>query len=293
MKDELIVQGRRLTRDEVRFIERLIAAHPSWHRTRLSRELCAHWSWRAVNGQLKDMACRTLLLKLERRGLIALPARQAASVNHFRHHTIAFVPHSVAPIYNELRALRPLRVQPVCCADDQALFGCLLDRYHYLGYGGAVGENLKYLVRDRAERPVACLLFGSAAWKVRPRDEFIGWQPTTRERNLGWLTNNMRFLIPPWVRVPHLASHILARVARCIAADWTDKYDHRVVLLETYVERPRFHGTCFQGANWRYVGDTQGRTRNDTTGTASVARKAIYLYPLIPQVGRWLCHTRT
>jgi hypothetical protein len=237
------------------------------------------WNWRAANGQIKDMACRTLLLKLERRGYITLPGRRCPGRGS-RKVSIPCVPHNTASIAGPLSALKPVRVQLVENAGLLELFQCLLSRYHYLGFGGTVGENMKYLVFDREHNPVACLLFGSAAWKCAPRDDFIGWDAETRKTNLKFVTNNMRFLILPWVIVPHLASHILGRVARRISSDWIEKYGHPIYLLETFVERDCFRGVCYQAANWIYAGQTKGRSRNDRYTTLKVPVKDIYLYPL-------------
>lgn len=168
------------------------------------------------------------------------------------------------------------------------LFNGLLAHYHYLGHRIAVGENIRCLVRDRQERPVACVLFGSAAWKCAARDAFIGWNPAARERNLQELTNNTRFLIPPWVRVPHLASHVLGLIVRRIRADWQTKYGHPVHALETFVERSRFKGTCYQAANWLRLGETKGRARNDRENRIRVAVKDVYLYPLTSDFRREL-----
>ena len=139
---------------------------------------------------------------------------------------------------------------------------------------------MKYMVFDRGHNPLACLLFGSSAWKCAPRDDFIGWDAKTRKSNLKFLTNNMRFLIFPWVRVPHLASHILGRVVRRISSDWMAKYGHPLYLLETFVEWQRFRGICYRAANWIYAGQTKGRSRNDRYATLKVPVKDIYLYPL-------------
>ena len=169
------------------------------------------------------------------------------------------------------------------------MFRFLLHRYHYLGLRNGVGENLKYLVRDPRGRPLACVLFGSAAWKAQARDRFIGWEASTRQQRLGGLTNNARFLVLPWVRVPHLASHLLAQVARRVSADWIAKYGHPIYLLETFVDRDRFRGTCYRAAGWRHVGATTGRSRNDVDNTLQVSIKDIYLRPLSRDFRRRLC----
>ena len=163
----------------------------------------------------------------------------------------------------------------------QPLFDFLLFKYHYLSYKGSVGENLKYLVFDRFNRPLCCLLFGSSAWKVSCRDEFIGWYASTRQRNVNYISNNMRFLILPWVRVYNLAIHILAQICRRIRLDWGKKYGHEIYLLETFVERDRFLGTSYKTANWICVGQTAGRSRNDRYMSLKVPVKDVYVYPLM------------
>jgi len=186
--------------------------------------------------------------------------------------------------------LWPLNVSVVAPgSEDLRLFNRLLAHEHYLGHRNTVGENLRYLVRDRHDHPVACALFGSAAWKCADRDAFLGWDRATRERNLQRLTNNTRFLIPGWVQVPHLASHVLGLIARRIRADWQVKYGHPVHALETFVDRSRFKGTCYRAANWMRLGQTQGRTRNDRAHRIRAAVKDVYLYPLGADVRRELC----
>jgi hypothetical protein len=281
METERIIQGRCITPGDVALIRGLLGGNPCWNRSRLSRELCERWGWRNEKGRLKDMACRTLLLKLERQGQIRLPARQRPSPNAHRNRQITEVPHDCTPIESDLSALRPLRIDPLSSSDEAlALFKFLLHRYHYLGLRNCVGENLKYMVRDQAGRPLACMLFGSAAWKAKSRDAYIGWDRQARERNLPLLSNNTRFLILPWVRVPHLASHLLAQVCRALPGHWMQKYGHPIHLLETFVERERFRGTCYRAAGWRHVGATAGRSRNDVQATMSVPVKDIFLYPL-------------
>lgn len=292
MEKFMVIQGRKITPTDIQLIKQLLTEQPSWNRTSLSRELCRKWQWLRPDGhQLKDMACRTLLLKLERAGYIELPPRQGPSVNGFRKSSSPLLAHVTEEIRCPLRRLVPLKivlVEPT--SDDHPLFKCFLSRYHYLGHRTAVGENMGYLVRDHNNRPLACLLFGSAAWKTAPRDRFIGWDQKRREANLSYLTNNARFLILPWVKVSHLASHILSQVSRRIYDDWIKKYSHPVYLLETFVDRNRFRGTCYKAANWILAGHTKGRTRNDRNHTVQVPPKDIYLYPLIKDFRERLCH---
>ncbi len=275
----MVIQGRTITGADINLIRELITTHPGWHRTRLSRELCDHWQWYKAGGQRKDIACRSLLLKLERKGFIQLPARQGRSYNRLRGRKFEPVLHATSPIEAYLKELGPIRLGSVD-SNSKPLFRTFLTWYHYLGYRGTVGENMRYLVYDRYDRPLGCLEFGSAAWSIRSRDHYIGWEARTRQRNLRFLTNNMRFLILPWVRVRYLASHILSRVAQRLSLDWQARYGHSIYLLETFVEQGRFQGTSYQAANWIKVGQTTGRSRNDRDNTLLVPVKDIYLYPL-------------
>jgi len=288
----MVIQGRTITPTDIHLIKQLLGEHPSWNRTTVSRELCKTWQWLRADGQqLKDMACRSLLLKLERKGYIELPPRQGPSANGSRKPSPQSIPHPSEAICGPLSSLVPLIITPVePASDDHTLFTYLLSRYHYLGHRTTVGENMRYLVRDRDNRLLACLLFGSAAWKAAPRDQFIGWDQERREANLSSLTNNTRFLILPWVTVSHLASHILSQVSRRICGDWIQKYRHPVYVLETFVEHNRFHGTCYKAANWILTGQTKGRTRNDRDHTIQVPPKDIYVYPLRKDFRKRLCH---
>jgi hypothetical protein len=289
-----IIQGRPIRSVEIAEIQALMAAHPLWSRWRLSRVLAQRWQWFAASGQLKDMAARTLLLKLQERGLIALPQRKRApAVRRPQFSPERFDSRLPQPIVADLASLRPLHLQVLRPKQpDYERFGRYLAQHHYLGYGGPVGENLGYLIRSGAGVDLACLLFGAAAWQCASRDRWIGWSAAQRARGLPFIANNSRFLILPWVRVPHLATHILAQIARRIDADWQRRYHHRVYLLETFVEPHRFRGTCYQAANWVHVGQTTGRTRQsrryrDNQVHAPV--KDIYLYPLSSDGRRQLC----
>lgn len=281
MNRELVIQGRTLGPEDLALIRAVLAGPAGTNRTRLSRELCAVWNWRNGTGRLKDMACRSLLLKLEARGYLRLPPRVTASVNGLRNRWVGDLEHDQRPMAGPLECLRPIRLEPVAEGTPEALlFKFLLQRYHYLGHRNCVGQNLKYLARDGQGRPLACLLFGAAAWKAAARDQWIGWDVQGRQRHLGLLSNNARFMVLPWVRVPHLASHLLGRVAARLSADWQQKYGHPLHLLETFVEAPRFAGTCYRAAGWVRVGLTTGRTRNDDGRQPRTAPKAIYLKAL-------------
>ena len=284
-----MIQGRRMSSADLAQVRGLLAQHPDWSRYRLSRELARLWEWRSAAGQLKDMAARNLLLKLEQRGWIRLPACRRASPNRMRHKRLPSLATTFdpEPVQAPLSALRPLRLSEVSAgpAVERALWEGLLHRYHYLSHRSPVGENLQYLVRERTGRPVACVLFGAAAWQCADRDRYIGWDRATRAARLPLVANNARLLVLPWIAVPGLASHLLGQVSQRVRADWQRKYGHPVYLLETFVETGRFAGTCYRAANWLRVGQTKGRTRQDSaTGKhLQVPRKDVYLYPLVPR----------
>jgi len=281
VSESLTIQGRPLSPQGLEELRQWVGDNPHWSRWRLSRELATRWQWRNAAGQLKDMAARTLLVKLEQRGLLELPARRQVPTNRMRCGAQAAIIAPTQPIVCALAELQPLSVEEVSGqpAGRARLRGALA-QFHYLGFGGTVGQNVQYLVRDGRQRPVACAVFGAAAWKCQHRDGFIGWSAQQRQRNLALVANNSRFLILPWVKVPHLGSWILGRVAGRIARDWQVKYGHPVVLLETFVERERFGGTVYRAANWQPVGVTTGRTRQDRHTCLQVAVKDIYVHPL-------------
>ncbi len=229
-----------------------------------------------------------MLRKLQDLGLLVLPKPL-----HAGHHRrkIREVPHSTEPVCDPLSAIRPIRLVETHSRPDQDnLFCHLLHRYHYLGLQATfVGENIRYLAYDVHNRPLGCLLFGSAAWKTGSRDAYIGWDVRTRERNLPLLTNNTRFLILPWVQVKCLASHLLSLSLRQLNQDWKDRYGHTIYLVETFVDTTRFRGTCYRAANWIHVGQTTGRSRQDRNRNMKVPIKDIYLYPLRSDFRKKLC----
>ena len=281
MNTPTIIQGRLLTDGDIVTVRELRDQNPSWSQYRLSRELAQRWNWHNANGQLKDIACRSLLRKLADRGMIDLPAPRVVSPNRFRHLPVKPVDHDSSPITEPLSTLQPLQLLDISSAEYAALFAWLLARYHYLSFKQPVGENMTYLVADRHGRPLACLLFGSAAWSCAARDQHIGWDANQRRERLHLLTNNHRFLILPWVQVPCLASHVLGMIVRRLSQDWQARYGHPILLLETFVDR-RFQGTCYRAANWRRLGQTTGRTRNGPLQPIAPA-KDVYVYPLHDQ----------
>jgi hypothetical protein len=294
--EPLYVQGRKLEAKDLEWIRDLIDAHRNWNRTKLSEYIAQNWQWRNQAGQLKDMACRTMLLKLEQKGLLCLPARQRPSNNRcsWRPGPLPMDSWpSPSPIESRLSTLEPLRIVPAQSAQELALFDQLLCRYHYLPYSGAAGENIRYLAFDGRARPLACLLYGAAAWKLSLRDRFIGWSKEQRQANLGYVANNLRFLILPWVRVKNLASCLLSASLSVLSGHWQGKYGHPIYLVETFVERERFRGTCYRAANWLLLGQTQGRGRNDRFHQLRVSIKDIYVRALCEDFRQRLSPSRT
>ncbi len=270
-------------------IRQLLAEHPDWSRWRLSRHLAQQWNWRSCTGQLKDMAVRRLLHKLQARSLIQLPARkQRSSGVHAKSITTTVPPGELLRV--PLSGLLPLQVQLLHRSEAAAkrLVGYLA-AYHYLGYCFPIGQNLFYLAQDGQGRDLSVLTFGAAAWKVQSRDRFIGWTAQQRQTHLAAITQNNRFLILPWVRVPYLASHLLALILKRLAADWHAKYAQSIYLVESFVDRSRFVGTAYRASNWIGLGPTAGRTRNDQRHALRESSKDLYVYPLRNDFRQKLC----
>jgi hypothetical protein len=280
MEQSLIVQGRSLGREEIIWLAQWIEEHPQWSRKRLARELCERWCWRDQRGRLKDFAARSLLLKLEVQGHLRLPPLQVQ-----KRRARPLVPplrdwQQPEPWEARLGQIRPVKLELICAGSARAArWAFYLGQYHYLKLR-VVGENLGYLAVDVHGRDVAAVLFGAPAWRCAPRDQFLEWGDARRREQLHRLANNTRFLILPWVRVPHLASQVLGAVVRRISVDWQLKYGHGLDWLETFVEHERFAGSCYRAANWQCVGQTVGRSRQDRDHTQRVPVKEVYLYRL-------------
>jgi hypothetical protein len=275
----LKIQGRFVTEAEVDEIRMLLQKQPSWNRSHLSRELCGRWHWQRPDGQIKDMACRELLRKLESRRLIKLPPSQGSGPRQLP--TIEPVEFDKSQLTCQLSDIRPVNIVNVRdCAQYEKAFSYLLKEYHYLSYGRPVGQNMKYMILGRDERFLGCLLFGAAAWKTEARDSWIGWSGDVRERNLGLICNNTRFLILDWIKIPHLASYTLGACLRRLVPDWKHHYGTDIAMVETFVDTTRYVGTCYKAANWFKIGQTKGRSRQDRTRKLKVPIKDVFVYPL-------------
>ena len=280
----------KITEEHIKQINRLILENPSWNRTALSKKLCEMWDWQSLAGQMKDIAARHLMRSLDNKGLISLPAalREPRAPSRGADK-VAYIEHDVTPIDARLRDIKPIRIEIAASREDVRLFKSYINQYHYLGWDRSIGETLKYFVYSNSGAVLSCLMFGSAAWSCADRDYFIGWSKEQRARNLMYMTSNTRFIIFPWIRIPHLASNILGAIARRISDDWQKKYGHILACLETCVERDRYRGVCYEAANWFRVGETTGLGRNSRNGEQVLPIKDIWIYPLYSDFIEILC----
>jgi hypothetical protein len=252
-------RGKSISGEQIAFLRQYIAGHPELSRWKLSRQLCEAWQWKQANGALRDMVCRGLLLTLDRAGEIQLPPARRRVRNRLaeRERPEPVIPDK-RPVCGQLGCIASLEFVQVRRTTEEPLFNSLTEQYHYLGYEQPVGEHLKYLVKAGGQA-IACLAWSSAPRHLKLRDRYIGWSDEARQRNVHLLAYNTRFLILPWVRVDHLASHILGRMAKRVPQDWQQLYVHPIYWLETFVDTSRFRGTCYRAANWQVIGTTAGR----------------------------------
>ena len=281
MQGTLSYRHRVITEDDLVFIRRLIVEHPGSSRWVLSKKLCEAWNWVQANGALRDMLCRGLMLMLHRQGLIELPpARRVTRNPMVERSRPVLVSVDETPLLASFCELGPLEVRQVRRTPEEALFNSLLAHHHYLGYTQPVGEHLKYLVYAQG-RVIACVAWSSAPRHLGSRDRFIGWDKQARLRNIRLVAYNTRFLVMPWVVVPHLASHILGRMARVLSADWQRVYAHPIYFVETFIDPQRFRGTCYRAANWTLMGQTTGRGKDAPTRAQNRSIKEVLGYPLV------------
>jgi hypothetical protein len=275
-------RGRVVTAEDVVFIRDLIAQHPGLSRRRLSAKLCEVWQWKQANGALRDMVCRGLLLMLHRDGAIELPAVRQIPLNPFErrpHPPVVSVDRT--SFAGPLSQIQPIELRQVRRTAEEPLFNSLIEHHHYLGYEQPVGEHLKYVVWAQG-RPIACLAWSSAPRHLGSRDRYLGWSAEARRRNIRGIAYNTRFLILPWVQIPHLASHILGRAVHTLSHDWEQMYGHPVYFAETFIDPGRFRGTCYRAANWKLLGMTTGRGKDSTSKRPNRSLKEVLGYPLTP-----------
>ena len=285
-----MIRRRRIREEDLLLIRGLISAEGHRGRSHISNRLCETWDWRQANGRFRQIACRDLLRQLERKGLVKLPPpRRAARRVGYQNVVTPVALRDRVPVAGSLAPLRnEIQMHLVQGAEPARLFNGLIGTYHYLGYQQAQGAQVKYLARYR-DRPVAGLSFGPAAFRVAARDQFIGWSPQQRQARLPWVVNNDRFLILPWVDVPHLASFVLSRCLRRLRSDWQQIYEQDLALAETFIQKDRFPGHCYAAANWTCIGESCGRGRNDRFHQGALPIKTLWVYALRPEFRQVLC----
>jgi hypothetical protein len=290
MDEQFKYRGQIYSRREIDEIREVIATYSKRSRRFISQEICRRWHWVQPNGVLKDMVCRGLLLRLEAQGFIELPPRRqhpTPFLSQWRKPAVVAVDET--PIAGSLSELKPIELDQVRRTSLEKLYKGLIEQYHYLGYARPVGEHLEYMALSQG-RPLACIGWCSAPRHLGCRDRYLGWTREQRIKHLSFVVINTRFLILPWVRVPHLASHLLGVMARRVSQDWQEIYHHEVVWLESFVDPERgYKGTCYRAANWIYLGQTTGRGKDDQTHKANRSLKDVLGYPLRRDFRQVLC----
>jgi len=286
----LRIRNRVITEIELNQIQETITTYWDLGRTAISRILCEKWDWQQANGRYKEMACRELLLRLESKELIQLPPRKKEKVNRLKILPLpeAYTLHQVQPLTGRIDSFKHIDIELAGSREKRRLWDSLVHEYHYLGYKHIVGSCLKYLIY-LDDHLACCMGWGSAAWKVGSRDQFIGWSREQRKQRLNSIANNVRFLILPWVKVQHFASKILALSAKVLVFDWQQQFKEEVVLLETFVDPAKFHGTSYRAANWIYLGTTRGLGKSGASYHRHGIIKSVFVYPLNSDFRKRLC----
>jgi len=286
--EAIVVCGRAFSAPDLEVIRGIIGSVPRPNRRQIATRTCELLAWRRLDGRLKEMSCRVALLRLERAGRIKLPPPLHASANSKPYRPTATLAPSMFGMPSDLDALGEVRLSVVSDSAASRLWNEAVSRFHYLGYERLPGAQMRYLI-EYSGGLLGVLGFGASAWKIAPRDKWIGWSHEQRKSQLHLVVNNARFLLLPWVHIRNLASWVLARCARCLPAAWESRYGYRPVLLETFVDAARFRGTCYEAANWHYLGNTQGRGKLDREMRYAVPVKKIYVQPLAANFREVLC----
>jgi len=286
----MLVCGQHFSEEVIREINATVESEPTISRRSLSRKVCEWLNWRGPNGKLKTMSCRVALLKLHRQGIVKLPECTVKGLFEPKKENNQPI-EPIEPVSCDLKELGGVELIRVGSRKSKAsrVWNALMDRYHYLGSGPLCGAQMRYLIKSPSYGWLGGFAFSGAAWRVEARDRWIGWSDEARKKHLSKVVCNSRFLILPQVKVPNLASHVLSLSAKRLPGDWFERYGFEPVLLETFVERGRFHGSCYRAANWQYVGSTCGRGRQDRDRMNSVPVKDVYIFPLIKDARQVLC----
>lgn len=276
--------GQRVSDVQIVEISEIIETFPRLSRTELANTVCELFSWKRVNGKLKSVECRLFLEELDKKGIISLPECRSKYANNGMAKISRTTKADRQPaIHGKLKELPPVSLVKVESQEQRRLWYEFIDRYHYLGYRQPFGAQLRYFIQSGTDT-LGCFQFSSPAWKMAPRDRWIGWSEAARKANLQRIINNSRFLIFPWVEVKNLASFALSLAVKTVPDDWRRQFGRRPVLMETLVDSSRFTGACYRAANFVHVGETTGRGRMDRDNTRQgMAVKDIYVYPLLPR----------
>jgi hypothetical protein len=290
-QETILLFGRDFTEEDLWIVKEIVRRYPRLSREELVHTICENLQWFAPNGNDKVESCRQLLRRLESQGELKLPPKQSKGGSKERRIALTSQTDASGEIISELSQVG-VQVQPVREPSLMRLWNEYVERYHILGYKRPFGAHQRYFILSRAERPLGCVLFSASAWALLCRDQWIGWSKTDRSKRLHLVVNNSRFLIFPWVHVKNLASRALSLTAKRICHDWQDRYGYSPVLLETFVDAEKYHGTCYKAANWIHLGQTAGRGRMDRHHSRQLTAKHIYVYPLCRDFRTILCAKR-
>ena len=275
--EPLVIRNRKITTRDLKFIQTVVHEHWDKGRTQISKILCTKWNWVQPSGRLKDMACRELLLTLHRKGMLDYPPPRYTPPN--KKKVVKNINVDTSPVNCKINELESVQVKMVRHTELEPLYDSLVEQYHYLGYVQIVGNHLKYMA-FAGDTPVACIGWGSAAWAVKSREQFVGWTKAVKNKHLHFVANNTRYLVLPWVTVKCLASKVMALNIKRISSDWLKVYNYPLYMLETFVEQDRFKGTCYKASNWIRAGETKGTSKKGHKHLKHGKIKDVYLYPL-------------
>ncbi len=292
-KDKILLFGRYFTEEDLWVVKETVRRFQKLSRSELANTICENLEWFAPNGKYKIDACNKLLEKLDTDGQITLPKKRSSR----SRPEINIIPGRRTEAELEIRGkvsdAAPIHLESVQSREDIQLWNEYVERYHYLGYKRPFGAHQRYFIRSHSlDRRLGCLLFSASAWALAERDTWIGWDKEARSQRLSLIVNNSRFLIFPWVQIKNLASKALSLATRQVPLDWQERYGFKPVLLETFVDISRYHGTCYKAANWVMLGETAGRGRMDRYKKRALTRKHIYVYPLQRDYRALLCGIR-
>ena len=290
-KDLIFKQGNRIFGSkDIHLIQQTFKSFPKLSQSELIETVCEHLDWLTSSGLPKRTACKELLLQMEQQGLLQLPPTRSKGAVSRPPPAKTSQTDTPEILQLSLKDIAPVYVEPVTSDKERHLWNEYIERYHPLGYKHPFGYAIRYFVRAK-DQYLGCIMLSGASRAIAPRDRWIGWKPEQRKANLSWIVNNSRYLIFPWVKIPHLASHVLGQLARRAADDWNERWGFRPLLLETFVDPAYFSGVCYRAAGWELLGETTGRGLAQPGKTYTSSPKLIYIKPISKQCQSLLCST--